>query len=185
MYDPDEISFFNQGKIVLQTNNLPHVNDDSDGAWDRLRVVECNSRVAEGKEDERLSDKLWAESSGILNWMLEGLARYFAEGLVDVESILASTRRYRGVENHMSRFSKEECEIVFQETIKTPTSDIYDRYKYWCQKNGEVAESQRAMTAYFQRELGIKGDLPNDREKGNCLPGIRLKMSSGPDVKMD
>jgi putative DNA primase/helicase len=184
VYEADQITFFNQGKIVFQTNNLPHTNDDSDGAWDRLRVVECNSKVEDGKEDEKLSEKLVAESSGILNWMLEGLRMYFSQGLIEVDSILASTRRYRGVENHMGRFSDEECEIVPQ-TVKTPTSDIYDRYKYWCSKNGEVAESQRSMTTYFQRELDIKGDLPRDREKGNCLPGIKLRMPSGPDVKVD
>jgi len=184
VYEADQITFFNQGKIIFQTNNLPHTNDDSDGAWDRLRVVDCNSKVGDGQEDEKLPEKLIAESSGILNWMLEGLRMYFTQGLVEVGSILDSTRRYRGVENHMGRFSDEECEIVGQETVKTPTSDIYDRYKYWCGRNGEVAESQRAMTTYFQRELGIKGDLPRDREKGNCLPGIKLRMPSGPDVKV-
>lgn len=184
MYEPDQITFFNQGKIIFQTNNLPSTNDDSDGAWDRLRVVECLSKVEDGQEDERLPEKLMAESSGILNWMLEGLRMYFSRGLVEVQSILDATRRYRGTENHMGRFGDEELEFGQPETVRVPTSEVYSRYKSWCQDNGETPETQRAMTQYFQRKLDIRGDLPHDREKGNCLPGVRLKVK-GTTAKPD
>jgi putative DNA primase/helicase len=185
MYEADEITFFNQGKIVLQTNNLPDVNDDTDSSWDRLSLLECKSRVEDGKEDERLAEKLQAEASGILNWMLEGLRMYFKEGLLKTESIRAATERYRGAENHMNRFGEDELETGLSQTIRTPTSEIYGKYKYWCQNNGEQPESQRAMTQYFQRRLGIEGDLPHDREKGNCLPGVQLKTQAGPVATLD
>jgi hypothetical protein len=83
----------------------------------------------------------------------------------------------------MGRFAEDELEAA-SETVKTSTSDIYSKYRYWCQNNGETPESQRAMTFYFQRKLRLK-ELPHHYEKGNLLPGVKLKAPAEPTVTLD
>ena len=172
VYQPDQVRFVSQGKIILQTNNVPSVNDDSDGAWERLKLISCKSKIEDSEQDERLAQKLIAESSGILNWLLDGLQMYFRNGLVETDSINSDTQAYRGTENHVGRFVDEECEIVDQETPRTPSSDVYNRYKYWCSNNGEEPESQKALTQYLQRRKKV---VPRHTMDGNFLYGILLK----------
>jgi putative DNA primase/helicase len=172
LYQADETRFTNQGKIILQTNNAPSISDDSDGAWDRIELLACRSRVAEADQDERLAEKLIAESSGILNWLLEGLQMYFQNGLVPTESMDRDTEDYRGQENHMERFVDEECEIVAQETVRTPSAEIYGRYKTWCDGNGEIAESSKALTFYLKRKHKL---VSYRTETNKGLGKIRLK----------
>jgi len=180
LYEKDETQFTNQGKIILQTNNVPSVSDDSDGAWDRIRKVDCNSRIEDKDQDERLAEKLIGESSGILNWLLEGLALYFSNGLVETVSINASTEAYRGVENHMARFVDDDCDL--DDGAKTPTSEVYSKYKYWCGVNGETTESQKALTQYLSRRYKLEA---KHYREGNLIRGIRLRtVESRADVKM-
>ena len=87
VYAKDEKVFVNQGKIILQTNNLPSINDTTDSVPDRLRLVECNSRVEQKDQDKHLAEKMIAESSGILNRFLEVLSTYARQGLIETESM--------------------------------------------------------------------------------------------------
>ena len=128
--------------------------------------------MAEADQDERLAEKLIAESSGILNWLLEGLQMYFQNGLAATESMDRDTEDYRGQENHMERFVDEECEIVAQETVRTPSAEIYGRYKTWCDGNGEIAESSKALTFYLKRKHKVVS-FRTETSKG--LGKIRLK----------
>ncbi len=172
LYQAEQTRFVNQGKIILQTNNIPAINDDSDGAWDRLELLSCKSRIEEKDQDKQLAEKLISESSGILNWLLEGLMMYFRQGLVETESMEADTEAYRGSENHMARFVDEECDVVDQETVRTPTSTVYRRYTCWCSENGETAESQKALTQYLQRKHKIESKHMRD---GYFLCKIQIK----------
>ncbi len=185
MYQSDLTRFVNQGKIILQTNNVPAINDDSDGAWERLELLSCKSQIAEKDQDERLAEKLLAEAPGILNWLLEGLRMYFRQGLVETESMEADTEAYRGSENAMGRFVEEKCDIVSQETVRTPTSTLYTQYKNWCAENGEGSESQIALTQYLKRKFKVK----DGRTAGvRYLCKIRLKAptdSTAPTVEVD
>ena len=186
LFEKDPTKFHSQAKIVLQTNNLPRIDDDSDGAWERLKVVLCAAKVKEEEQDESLPEKLFAESSGILNWLLEGLQTYFREGFHEPAAILQATEEFRGAENHMGRWASEELEKA-PGSSKIATSMLFDRYKTWCYRNGEDAESVRAVSLYLQRRM--KAELKHTRD-GNILSGVKLKdglgvtlVESGNDAK--
>jgi putative DNA primase/helicase len=175
LYQADETRFTPQGKIVIQTNNMPDVADDSDGAWERIKKVNCASVVTNEEMDEALHEKLLQERSGILNWLLEGLALYFKDGLgEDPAAITEATEEFRGTESHMARFVEDSCEVGkgVTATTKTPTSMVYSSYKYWCQQNGENADTQRALTMYLQRRHNIITDRTATER---LLCRIRLK----------
>lgn len=172
LYQPDPTKFLSQAKIVLQTNNLPQIDDDSDGAWERLKLVKCAAKVDEKDQDEQLPEKLIQERSGILNWLLEGIRMYFEKGFVEPACITLDTEAFRGAESHISRFVQEECEITDSETVKTISSHVYHRYKTWCSNNGEEPETQKGLTAYLQRRLKV---FTKPMRDGNFLCKLRLK----------
>ena len=184
-YDKNEIVFVNQGKIILQTNNLPSINDTTQSVRDRLRLVECGSRIEEKDQDKQLAGKLIAESSGILNRFIQALAAYARQGLTETESMKKSADGYLEAENHMGRFVEDRCEIVAQETVRTPTSLVYAEYTKWCSTNGESAETQMALTQYLKKKNKVASKRMND---GIHLCKIRLKsatISSDTAVEVD
>jgi P4 family phage/plasmid primase-like protien len=172
LYQAEETKFVNQGKLILHTNNLPTINDDSNGAWDRITPVECGSSVAEEDQDPNLPGKLTSEASGILNWLLEGLAMYFRQGLIATESMDVSKDAYRGSENHMGRFVLEECEIVAQDTTRTASSEVYECYRAWCGRHGEQPDSQKDLTLHLKRKHKVDNLSMRDSV---YLTRVRLK----------
>jgi len=65
---------------------------------------------------------------------------------------------------------------------KTPTSEVYSKYKYWCGVNGETPESQKALTQYLSRRYKLEA---KHYREGNLIRGIRLRtVESRSDVKM-
>ena len=61
-----------QLKLIYNANGQPRVRDSSYGFWRRCRHVPFNASFTGERCDPRLREKLEAERSGILNWMLDG-----------------------------------------------------------------------------------------------------------------
>ena len=76
----NEFEFTPVAKIWLTTNHEPNIPGTDDGIWRRLWMLPFTVQIPEDKCDTAIAAKLLAESSGILNWCLFGLARYY-EGL--------------------------------------------------------------------------------------------------------
>lgn len=180
LYAPEPTSFYCQGKIVLQTNNLPSISDDSEGAWDRIKLLNCNQQVPPDRIIDKFAETLVRdEASGIVNWMKEGVLRYFSRtkqgltGLKEPSSVLKATEEYRGSENHMARFVTDECKF-FEGSKKhrAVSSELYLRYTQWCSANGEEAETQRSLFQFLVRRFKL--DTIHTMT-GNALCGIELK----------
>jgi putative DNA primase/helicase len=83
-------------KIFMATNHKPVIKGTDYGIWRRIKLIPFTTRIPEEKQDRRLEEKLKAEASGILNWLLEGTARWKREGLIAPATILNATNEYRG-----------------------------------------------------------------------------------------
>jgi putative DNA primase/helicase len=76
----DFSEFITVGKIHLITNHLPHIDDDP-AMWRRIHVIPFLSVIPPEQRIPDLASKLVAtEASGILNWILEGIAMWKAAG---------------------------------------------------------------------------------------------------------
>jgi putative DNA primase/helicase len=62
-------------KIFMATNHKPVIKGTDHGIWRRIKLIPFTTRIEEEKQDKHLEEKLRAEASGILNWMLEGTRR--------------------------------------------------------------------------------------------------------------
>ena len=70
-----------QFKTVLRTNDKPIIRSDSYATWRRMQLIPYTATIPEKDQDKKLTEKLQCELPGILNWALEGVRAYLADGL--------------------------------------------------------------------------------------------------------
>lgn len=143
--------------LFLLTNNKPSAGNDY-AFWKRAYLISHPfSFVSDPKgpdeklADKHLKDKLHAESSGILLWMVEGAISYLAEGLRPPACVLEDTAEYQRNEDMIGDFVEACCVISRElepkfpgipqellldmsiEDMKTPFKDIQEAFEGWYQ----------------------------------------------------
>jgi putative DNA primase/helicase len=178
-YDKAMMTFKPSGLLVFQTNSAPDIGDDSDGMWERMKLVMCNSKIT--KQDTRLVEKLVAESAGILNRLISGLQEYVKAGrLVTPASVENATKQYRTEDSPIRGFIEDELDIVSDSSVSTPVSELFECYEKWFRINqGEHPPKQKEFTNQLKAVLGIIGVLPR-RHGGRHFPGVSLKREENP-----
>src|SRR6185437_4602677 len=84
--------------------------------------------------DKDLSDKLKAEKSGILNWLVDGVLAWMAGGLVAPAAVRQAIADYRLSGNNLAEWIGE-C-VEFDRDAVALSSELYGSYKGWCDDNG-------------------------------------------------
>jgi len=128
-------------KIFMATNHKPVIKGTDHGIWRRIKLIPFTTRIPEEKQDKHLEHKLREEASGILNWLLEGVAFWKREGLQVPPAILNATDEYRGEMDVIGNFLKERC--IIKEGLSIRVRELYKAYSDWCTDNNEHAVSER------------------------------------------
>jgi putative DNA primase/helicase len=122
------------------------------GMWRRIKLIPFTTRIEEEKQDKHLEEKLRVEASGILNWLLEGTARWLKEGGLRAPAIiLNATDEYRGEMDVIGNFLKECCVANPGTTIRI--RELFKAYQEWCEENNERACSERVLSIRL-KEVG-------------------------------
>jgi putative DNA primase/helicase len=97
-YGRRNIEFLPSHLLMLLTNNKPHVPANEYAAWQRIYLIPFKfSFVDEPKApdeleaDLELSEKLKAETPGILAWLVRGCPAWQQEGLSPPDSVKLAT----------------------------------------------------------------------------------------------
>lgn len=131
-------------KLIINTNSLPVVTDETLFSGNRVKVITFNRHFEPSEQDLTLKDKLNTPQSlsGILNWCIEGLKLYRAEGLEAPCSVLRATEEYKLESDKLSTFIKE---CMKPSEKNTPGKEFYDKYKSWCDASGMFAEKKTSV----------------------------------------
>lgn len=129
----NEFSFTPRFKLILNTNYLPTITDNTIFKSGRVRVVSFSKHFEEKEQNKRLKDDLREESAGILNWMIEGLYSYRREGLTPPAAIQNSTEEYESDSDKIGRFISE-CLIKSDKNVSAKA--VYETYSKWCSDSG-------------------------------------------------
>jgi len=105
----NNFTFERTSKLVLLTNHKPHVPDDTDAAWRRLRLVPFTVQFIDRPgcqpPDKELPEKLKAETTGILAWLVDGFTAWCNERtLTDPAAVQQATACYRTDEDAVQHF---------------------------------------------------------------------------------
>jgi putative DNA primase/helicase len=140
-------------KLWLSTNHEPYVRGTDNGIWRRIKKFEITA-VPQNK-DKYLFDKLAAESSGILNWLCEGLMLYHAEAPVGGLQIPKlsddAVEKYRADQNAVLRFITAACLPTTDDREATPARAMYEAYKTWCKQSGEYELAERLFAPEMEK----------------------------------
>jgi putative DNA primase/helicase len=167
----DNESFLPSHLAILASNYMPTVRGQDQGIWDRLLRIPFEVTIPVAERIPGYEQELIAEGSGVLNWLLEGLRRYYENGnrVTIHPRMVDATKRYREDMDFLRPFMLEFC--VREPDAKCTKTQLYQRYKEWCEQNGERPMSkQKLRTALLDR------DFEEDRNmSARVWLGIRLK----------
>jgi putative DNA primase/helicase len=119
----------------MHSNHRPTIRGTDEGVWRRIRLVEWPATIPEHDRDPDLADKLAAEASGILNWLIVGAQAHLADGLDEPASVRQASVNYRQDEDHLGRFLTDCCTLGPGRYAMA--ADLRSRYEQWCKDEGE------------------------------------------------
>lgn len=144
LYDKNETVFEPTHLLCLLTNHLPHAPGDDFAFWQRIHLVPFNMKFVddpkaenERLKDKNLSEKLKAESPGILAWLVRGCIEWQRQGLNPPKKVKAATEHYRFNEDLLSEFIEACCSPLAETSTddRTQFGAIYEAFQEWFRDN--------------------------------------------------
>lgn len=166
-----EFEFRPEFKLLMATNHKPRIRGTDYGIWRRVRIIPLTQHIAPDKQDMLLGKKLEAELPGILNWALEGLAKWMRNsnggrrhGLPYCEAVEDAVAEYRLEQDRVAAFLAECVDKVDGETV--PADALFRAYQGWCSVNNE----RYSLTG---TKFGIEVKKQVQWRKGRCCNEYR------------
>lgn len=130
--------------------------DQSDGFYRRLLVVKVRPIEPNRLIDRRLQEKLNEETTGVINWLLEGLLRVIRNGFVIEPSqrMMDEVNIIRENADTISQFLADEqyVNITYNEEDCVSIKDLYTAYERYCDDNAQLCLSKNT---FFKRSRPI------------------------------
>lgn len=165
----DFYEFRRTHKIILQTNNRPIIREDSEAVWRRIRVVPFTVTIPPEARDPALGAKLWAESPGVLNWLIAGCQDWLANGLRDPDCVTLATAEYREESDQIRDFVQSCCDAGTG--LWEFTKNLRAAYEAYCAESGDRPVNGKVFTDSLVR-LGF---TPERKHIGRGWNGLELK----------
>jgi putative DNA primase/helicase len=149
-------SFRSQAKLILATNNPPHVPASDDATWRRLQLVPFNVRIEEKKIVPELAAKLLEkEAAGILRWAVLGCVEWLKGRLAEPATIKEASKDYRKDEDGVQHFLDDCCVLTGNPDDQLTRKTLYSDYLKWC-KDGHVWHVNQIPFAKDCKRLGVE-----------------------------
>ena len=171
----DFFSFPRTFKTILVTNNKPKVEEDTEAAWRRIRLVPFNVVIPTAERDKKLIDKLKTEAPSILSWLVKGCLMWQRDGLGESEAVVSATGKYREESDPLKDFLAE-CYILAPNAW-APSGPLRAEYERFCTERGDRPISGREFSECLRRH----NCEPKSRHAGRGWLGIGL-LSGGENV---
>ncbi|MBO4858236.1 MAG: hypothetical protein J5527_06965 [Treponema sp.] len=139
-------------KIFMATNHKPKISGGDNGIWRRIKLIPFTVCIPEEKRDRHLTEKLMAENSGILNWLLEGYRLWEKEGLVSPDAVQEANEEYRYDMDSVENFIAECLDFDASKKDRLLNGELYSTYIKWCEKNNENVLSHRKLTSKMREK---------------------------------
>ncbi|MEX2214985.1 MAG: phage/plasmid primase, P4 family [Phycisphaeraceae bacterium] len=166
----DFFDFDRRFKMILVTNNLPHLTEITPAVLRRIRVVPFLFTVH--KEDKKLLRTLKLEAPGILNWLMKGCLDWQREGMGIAAAIDRATGHYRIDIDPVGVFVEARCERAKGHWVAT--ADLMSSLEQWCADVGYEMPENHAISQRL-RSIGFRS---KQRNAGRGWQGIRLREST-------
>lgn len=133
-------------KLTISGNHKPEIRGLDDGIWRRVLLVPFDVQIPKDERDPNLGEKLWAERSGILNWLIEGLLDYLESGLREPDKVLDATREYREESDPVGMFLDTACVVTGDPADTLLSRDLKNAFNFWMHQQGNGQWQDRTVT---------------------------------------
>ncbi|ORV00966.1 hypothetical protein AWC04_14940 [Mycolicibacterium fallax] len=197
----DNTSWTPTHTLWLTTNNAPRVPANDLAFWRGVQIVPFDQRWwSENDSDElrrlsiapanpKLGDELAEEAPGILNWMLEGLRLYYAEGLTVPEEVRAATAEAQGAGSVWTDFLMEYIEVTEDESDTVEVRMLFNLWKEYKSQNSQRSSLTPSSPPSLEMEMlesvpsaRLIRPEPGKRRTVKKIAGIKLT-EAGEDAK--
>jgi putative DNA primase/helicase len=167
-------------KFAIAANHMPTIVGQDSGIWRRLAFVPWTVTIPEEQRQPEYEKLLHQEeSSGILNWLLEGYRKHQAIGLAIPEQVQAAGRGVQESSDWLGEFVAESLT-----TRPTPgcyaedrirSGQVYDSYKRWAAANGATVLASNKAIPLIAKRLTAMGVVLKRIANVAWYCGLRLK----------
>lgn len=165
-------------KLTLAGNHKPTIRGQDEGIWRRIHLVPFTVQIPKERRDRKLKDKLRAEASGVLNWLIEGAREALERGLMPPASVAAATEQYRSESDQLGQFLSDETVKMHGKRVQATV--LYGRYCDWCKDNA----AEPISATLFGRRLRDRG-MESEKYGVMYWRGIELVERSEPRTPDD
>jgi putative DNA primase/helicase len=167
----DYFEFTPQFKLVIAGNHKPGLRSVDEAIRRRFNLIPFTVHIPPAERDENLTEKLKAEWSGILAWMIDGCLAWQRDGLAPPAAVRNATAEYLESEDALSCWMDDKCERGSQS--KESSTDLFISWKNWADNSGEPSGSQKR----FSQKLEERGFVKIKDRYGRAFQGLRLRSS--------
>lgn len=166
-------------KLCLIGNHKPQITGTDHGIWRRIRIFPFEHVIPE--ENRRPMDEVMAEfaqeSSGILNWAIEGYTLMEQEGLEMPEAVKKATTEYQNESDSIGLFL-EECTERTTPDWKVPLKNLWKKYVDHCEEGGEypTVRSSRSFGSVLRTK---KYEVAKSTDNKTFVFGIKITLKEG------
>ena len=176
----ESIEVYPEFKLVISCNYKPRILGNDDGIWRRIALVPFNVQIPKEEVDKKLGDTLWAERSGILNWMVDGAIEYLEMGgLSPPREILEATDEYRLSEDPIGKYIMTALDVTRDPKDVIESGRLYQSFVLYAKRFNEPVLGDAA----FRRKMP-KGADDHGFAKGkssiSIYTGVRFKPGFSP-----
>ncbi|MBX3583386.1 MAG: hypothetical protein KF810_15990 [Rhizobiaceae bacterium] len=150
----DFFDFLPQFKLVIAGNHKPSLRSIDEAISRRFHLIPFTVTIPTEERDPDLADKLKDEWPGILRWMIEGCRDWRVLGLHPPAVVLNATTAYLDAEDSIATWM-EECVECVNDGFASRSS-LYDSWKSWCERSGEVAGTRKQLVQILDSREGIQ-----------------------------
>jgi putative DNA primase/helicase len=155
-------------KLVLSGNHKPEIGGVDHGIWRRIRFVPWPVTIAD-HEKRAMDDvmaELWAEASGILNWLIAGTLDYLNGGLNTPQEVIDATAEYREEMDPVGNFIADCVVAVPAGDDGKPASVVYARkmfkaFQAWAHNNAVRPWKEKSFATAMSQK-GFRKDKVSD-----------------------
>jgi putative DNA primase/helicase len=168
----DLFEFVPQLKLMISGNHKPGLRSVDEAIRRRFNLIPFTVTIPAEERDKDLVDKLKAEWSGILQWMIDGCLDWQERGLAPPEAVTAATAAYLEAQDSLAAWLDECCERDANAWERSQT--LFASWKAWAERSGHFVGDTKTFRDRLDGRDGIEHRLePGTKRAG--YRGVRLK----------
>ncbi len=166
----NSFSFRPQFKLTIVGNNAPSLSNVDTAIRRRFMILPFNHPPA--RRDDTLAERLKAEWSGILSWMIQGCLDWQAHGLVRPAVLNAATDSYFEEQDTFGQWIADCCETGTG--MADTTARLFESWQRYAWRAGEEPGTKNKAFPERLQQRGFKPSKNIGATRGRGFMGICL-----------